>query len=189
MSNHYEHSVPPDSLTDAKVIVDLGCHKGEVSEILLDRYEEAHVLSVEMVSEYANIAKARLKKFGERSRVINAAIGYPAREAAAVERQQQSSLVKGAGTIVITLDTLLNCVSLGDQTIDFMKMDIEGEELNVLSGGGEWVQRTTHLLVEVHKNPVSVAQWMLENLGYKVVPRLKDPEWSNHLWCTLDKPT
>lgn len=184
MSNHYEHSVPPDSLTDAKVIVDLGCHKGEVSEILLDRYEDALVVSVEMVSEYANIAKARLEKFGKRSRVINAAIGYPAREAASIDRQQQSHLMEGAGTSVITIDTLLDYVGLWDETIDFMKMDIEGEEMNVLDGGGEWVQRTTHLLVEVHRNPVSEAKELLQELGFEVAPRLKDPEWSNHLWCT-----
>lgn len=56
------------------------------------------------------------------------------------------------------------------EEISYIKMDIEGEELFVLQDGGDWVEKTKSIGVEVHEDYVSINDVAnaLDSLGFIV---------------------
>lgn len=117
------------------------------------------------------------------------------------EHSQQSSLLKshpiGAGdqtpavttnvvpVSVVTLDQI--AAMFGHMTVDFVKIDVEGSEAEVLAGIRGEAFRKARMLIEVHdrKQEVGVE---LERLGYtemRIKPHPIASAHPNHLWIFL----
>jgi hypothetical protein len=61
--------------------------------------------------------------------------------------------------------------SLNLQDVGFVKIDVEGHELDVLRGGAETIQRNRpHLLIEVRENHLTEIRDLLLAWGYREVP-------------------
>jgi hypothetical protein len=70
----------------------------------------------------------------------------------------------------VTLDALLDSLA-PNQTVDYLKVDIEGGERELFRAGGSWSERTRVLKVEVHE-PYSVSECIadLSRLGFSATP-------------------
>lgn len=82
-----------------------------------------------------------------------------------------------------TLDEALNSMQTRDGIVDFVKMDIEGQELPVLTGPGAWPHRIRNLLVECHgindddtERNTEIIKRALIYKGFNV--KRHEPHWS-----------
>jgi FkbM family methyltransferase len=151
---------PPASVPfDAKLIIDAGCNAGFSTGLLAEGWPLARVVGIEMNPETAARGAANVANMGPRVSVTQAALGYPARwshytdtSASAVnaltDYPRDTGVVKPIA--IHTLDEVLDDLGLADQQIDFLKLDIEGAEKELLAGGGAWVERTRVIVCEVH---------------------------------------
>lgn len=192
MSRPYEHHfLPPVGLVprDAAWVVDVGCNEGWSSAVMAGEWPAANVLGIELDPDVA--AKA-LARFDAHSRVtvVNAAVGWPPRfETAWVhESSTHTSLYKPGGqqleVRVRDLDEVINEWCGSTEELDYVELDIEGAELEVLSGPCLWAARTRVVAVECHgasENPDGVptvtdhvpgaceVERVLEMLGFELV--------------------
>lgn len=65
--------------------------------------------------------------------------------------------------------------------VDFIKMDIEGAELEIFQTDNRWSNIVKSILVEVHNGKIKEAWSALEALGYKCISH--KPHWSA-IWAT-----
>jgi FkbM family methyltransferase len=119
--------------------------------------------------------------------ILNQAIGWP--EGWATAHIDPTSSVStltpyqhrdtsGRKVRVLSLDSVLDLE--GFDTVDFMKIDIEGAELLLLEST-EWLEKTKTFLVECHSEEAIERYKNLE--GFRVEPLLDDPAWGNHLFA------
>jgi FkbM family methyltransferase len=83
-----------------------------------------------------------------------------------------------------TLDQAINAMNTDDGCVDFVKMDIEGEEYLTLENDGAWPERINNLLVECHgideddtKSKTELIKKKLERKGFEVIKH--EPHWSS----------
>jgi len=76
----------------------------------------------------------------------------------------------GKGSIKVTFDTLDDIVkNIGVNRIDFIKIDVEGSELNVIKGGLKSINKfKPNMIIEVRKCNLKRLKKMLLNVGYSV---------------------
>ncbi len=145
----YQH--PP--LADARRILDLGACTGLATFFLADLYPGAKIVAIEPAP--ANY-QALLDNVGELPNVICRQLAIWDRPGRVRIRDPHAASwaatvgEDGAGPEVqaATLPELLD--ELGWETVDLVKMDIEGAERRVLQAGG-WLRRTRALLIELHE--------------------------------------
>jgi len=69
----------------------------------------------------------------------------------------------------LNLDYLLDILHGLPEKIDYIKMDIEGSEKEVLKVGGRWPLRTKCIQVELHDYPIEEAKNDLKALGFEII--------------------
>lgn len=181
-----KHFWPPDGLVsqDASFFVDVGANVGFTTGLLADQWKNAKILGIEMNPTTAQRARNNLVEFGERITIIEAAIGFPEREDVGIfsacntmDHIQKYNVEIGIANIikVITLDTCLKETKLDDRIIDFLKIDVEGAEWEIIEDNGKWVDRTKVICVEIHNSaerdkilPDDFVKKM-EGLGFKTI--------------------
>jgi FkbM family methyltransferase len=136
------------------VIVDIGAHSGLFSAFALERAPNARAICVEPLHAMAPFIRRNLAGLG-RWTLVSAAISDHAGGATfhAAKSSQESSLISGTirspshktAVETMTLDEL--CRDLVQ--IDVMKIDVQGAEHLVLSGGRSTLPRVRTLLIEV----------------------------------------
>jgi FkbM family methyltransferase len=151
--------IPPDG---PRVIVDIGAHYGHTTKEYLDRYPWARVLAFE--PDAANFAKAAevLAAYGERVRLIKAAVSSAGGEATlhvnshdgthsllAIGEQRYwagyANEIDQKSVECVTLDAVAQAQGLDH--IDILKMDIQGGELEALRGAEHLLRRHAISLV------------------------------------------
>jgi len=168
-------------------IVDGGANIGFASRVFAHRWPAAQIVAVEL--EAGNVEALRKNcemlpqiqvrhaaLWGDRGTVgIDpgefGALGFRASDAAA-----------GARVPAVPLDELFD--ELGWDTVDLVKIDIEGAEREVLSSAPRWIDRVTHLVVELHdrfapgcteafEQAISTGDWSVRPYGeYLVASRM-----------------
>jgi FkbM family methyltransferase len=144
-----EH-VRPDDL----VIVDVGAHSGLFTAFALERAPRASALAIEPEVAMEPIIRRNLAHHTE-WRLVQAAVSVAAGEAVfyrAASSQESSlfpttirSAVQSMTVPTVTLDEL--CRDF--ERVDVLKVDVQGAEHLVLSGGRETIPRVRTLLIEV----------------------------------------
>jgi len=70
---------------------------------------------------------------------------------------------------VDTLDNILHNAGFSDAKIDFMKIDVEGAEVEVLKGAEETLKRTSYLQIEVLKDNVKEVKRILNGSFREII--------------------
>jgi FkbM family methyltransferase len=148
---HRLHLPPVD---DVRLIWDLGANIGLTMAHYAATFPEARVVGVELDGANAALCRSNVAPWADRTEVIEAAVwssdgsvayaSEPGNEwAAHVE-------AGGAGSArAISLDTLAAGLDEGE-LVDFVKVDVEGAERELLTRNTEWASRVRSLTVEVH---------------------------------------
>lgn len=179
------HHLPPSSLPahELRVVWDLGANAGLTMAHMATLLPHARIVGVELDEENQLLCRSNIVDWGERCEVIHAAV-WVADGTVAYERpagQEQSFHVSAdplpdesdhAGSApAISLDTLLKRTG---SPVDYVKMDIEGAEMQVLKQSTSWAEHVRSIKVEVHA-PYTVEQCTadLRRLGFQTEPIAK----------------
>jgi len=150
------YHLPPVSLPQDAVILDLGANVGYTAIDFAVRYPQAKIIAVELDDQNVGIAERNLHVVGDRCTLVRAAVWAETKEVSYGGDSTCGFHVLIAGevapsyrrTAAVTVDDLLSRFSI--DRVDYLKMDIEGAEASVLTPGAPWMRVVDVLKVEVH---------------------------------------
>jgi FkbM family methyltransferase len=163
---------------DAAFIVDLGANIGLTMADFAVRHPGARVLGVELDAANAELCRLNTAPWASRCSVVQAAVWHedgevqysraPGDEWGFRVEQERSA---GVATVrSISLGTLLGA-ERDRRPVDYLKMDIEGAEREVLRANTGWASLVRRIGVEVHA-PYTVEDGLadLAALGFRPEP-------------------
>jgi FkbM family methyltransferase len=141
-----------------RVIIDGGANIGTSSIAFARRWPEAKVFAVEMEAENFKILSDNTKAF-QNIKPIQAALAANTRPIEIFDRHtgpwgytivETTNAKQSTGQLVgsVTLDDLMQQYNLA--AIDILKLDIEGAEKEIFLAGGEWINKTKIIAIELH---------------------------------------
>jgi FkbM family methyltransferase len=170
--------LPPPELHAPELIVDLGSNIGLTMVDFCFLFPQARVIGVELDQDSAALARQNVEPWSDRITIVEAAIwsedgtvSYGRRpDDAWAHRVGSAARGQEASVRAMKLDALLDSLA-PDQTIDYLKVDIEGGERELFRAGGRWSERVRVLKVEVHE-PYTVTECIadLSRLGLSASP-------------------
>lgn len=178
--------LPPAPLPDRPVILDLGSNCGYTIAHYKHLYPRARIIGVEMDED--NLALARRNVDGlEDVELLHGAVSHKdgivsynkqAKEDA--YRIEYGEVTHRKTVKALTIPSILQRYGL--TRVDFLKLDIEGEEVNLFrpANGLSWLDAVQSLNMEVHAEP-AVLQEMLAVLGQRGFRAWKD----THHWSAI----
>ncbi|HEY8581608.1 MAG TPA: FkbM family methyltransferase [Capillimicrobium sp.] len=151
------HTPPPEARPqDVRWIVDLGANIGLTIAHNAVRYPHARFLAVELDPANAALARRNIEPWADRVELIEAAVwtedgvDVPYAREPGNEYGFHVTLDAGGPTQrSLSIDTLLTRLP-ADARVDFMKMDLEGIEPQVLTERVDWAARVDAIRVEIH---------------------------------------
>jgi FkbM family methyltransferase len=168
----YLDPLPPGRLEGGAVILDLGANIGASSALLAATFSEARIVAIEPDDENAGLCRHNLKPWHDRCEVVKAA-AWPIDATLRLGGDNSATLSVGADegahqVAAVAMSTLVERYAERDG-IDFIKMDVEGAEQEILSKSTEWAGRVRCISVEVHP-PYTVEECTadLRRLGFQV---------------------
>jgi FkbM family methyltransferase len=177
------YHLPPADLK-IRTILDLGSNIGLTIAHYASLYPEARVLGIEMDPGNAEVCRSNIAPYAGRCEVLVAAAWKEDGEISYggdTEWGFRITPESGGGSCrarAFSVSSLID--QLGTSCVDFVKMDIEGAEREVLADAGKWSGRVRCLKVEVHP-PYTVAACVrdLECAGMRCEVQ------QNHFGCVL----
>lgn len=144
-----EIAVKPDS-----ICIDIGCHKGEILSLILKQAPKGGHYAFEPIPQFYEYLKA---KYGKKNHVFSFALSdkigettfqyvknAPAYSGMLKRRYEiNNPIIEEITVKTITLDEILGY----NQKIDFIKIDVEGAELNVLKGARKVIANSKPLVI------------------------------------------
>jgi FkbM family methyltransferase len=180
---HRFHLPPNDVISDdPALILDLGANIGCTMAHLACRYPQASIVGVELDAENASLCRQNILPWKERCRVVDGAVWAEDGEVQYERRKgAEDGFVAGSPSQensremqtakAISLNTLVAAVCTSGQIIDYIKMDIEGAELEVMRNNTEWAARVRCIKIELHGNYSKADCIMdLQRLGFEAWP-------------------
>jgi FkbM family methyltransferase len=175
------YHLPPPELDPRTIhtILDLGANIGVSMSHLATRFPAARIVGVELDAANAELCRRNVATWGERCTVVHGAV-WPRDEEVAYVAQgvgeeafhaapsgEQPAASATRRTAGVSLQTLIERELPEGVVVDFVKMDIEGAEREVLTENAGWAQRVRAMIVEVHP-PYDVEGCIgdLEALGF-----------------------
>ncbi len=176
------YHLPPPDLLPIESILDLGSNIGLTMVHYAALFPNAKILGAELDAGNYWVAKKNIEQFGERCRIVHAAVWHEPGEVpyGGVRESGYAVIIKEGEKVkdkvrAVTVDALID--KLGVPMVDFVKMDIEGAEREVIRNAGSWIGRVRCLKVEVH--PDKASQWYSVDDCYSDLTRLG-------MRCTFD---
>jgi FkbM family methyltransferase len=177
-----QYHLPPPQLPAPATILDLGSNIGLTMAHYAALYPEARILGIELDHENCELARKNVQPYGERCELIHGALWHePGEVSYGGFRESGYAVLEDAPLAVVkdvapayTMEMLLD--RLGVEIADFVKMDIEGAEKQVLAHASSWIGRVLCLKVEVH--PAKAG-------GYTAADCIRDLE-SHGVVCSMD---
>jgi len=164
--------LPPEqiALRDVRRIWDLGANIGLTMAHLALKCPDAQIVGVELDAENAALCRRNVTPWAARCRVVEAAVWESDKEIVygrrkgdelgfAVEKGRDSG-ADGLRAKALALNSLRNG---SEDLIDYVKMDIEGAERQVLRANTQWAEGVRSIKVEVH--PPYTVQECRQDLG------------------------
>jgi FkbM family methyltransferase len=157
------YHLPPTPLRRGAVILDLGANVGYTMSDFAHRFPECRVIGYELDEGNAALATMNTKSFGSRCRVHCGAIWHKSgvihyggdEEWGFRVMADGNSSANGRSAPAYTLNDVLASHQL--ESIDYIKMDIEGAEAHVLHENASWLRLVDSIKVEVHE-PATIKQ-------------------------------
>ena len=162
MANYHPFDQVPKSIK-ARLILDVGANVGDVTVAALKSYPECHVICFEPVNSTFNILEKRLKPYAHRVTVYNEALSsisgnteinitsFHGANSLSPQSSMHSALnpqVREIGKETISMVRLDDIArSFPNKTIDIMKIDVEGHELDVIVGGKSFIQNNVDTII------------------------------------------
>ena len=168
-----EH-LPPPLGREPAVVLDLGANIGLTMAHFATLYPAARIVGAELDPDNAALCQQNTAPWRDRCEVISAGVwvsdgnvAYVRREGREVSHAITEASVEGTeSATAISLDSLLDRAGVNGR-VDYVKMDIEGAEREVLRAGQSWAPRVRTIKVEIHP-PYSAreCQQDLDALGF-----------------------
>lgn len=189
----HQFHVPPKDVfrKGSSLILDLGSNIGCTIAHLACLYPQAQVVGVELDSANAGLCRHNIAPWEDRCRVIEGAVWaedgdvqYEHREGCEDGLSVGAKSGDGRGRLrtvqALSLNTIISEVCSPGQTVDYVKMDIEGAEREILGRNTDWAARVRSIKVELHgdySKQDCVAD--LQRLGFRA--------WAdnNHALCVV----
>lgn len=162
---------------DFRTALDIGAHVGLWARGLCDVFED--VICFEPYAPFAKIIRENAPHAEIWCCALGDQPGYMALEVVS-ENTGMTHLIKGStGNIEVkTLD------SLEFQNVDFMKIDVEGFELEVIKGAKETIDKWSPVIIVEQKEkyadpengPRAAVKFLIHEMGYQPVEKVVD-DW------------
>jgi len=149
--NHFHN--PPSNLDRDAIILDLGSNVGYTLVNLHYYYPNAKFIGVEMDKENYDFAMKNVTHI-KNCVLINAACWKNGGEITYCGKESNSFSICTSNYTnqkhvkAITIDQIMNYTNI--EYIDFIKMDIEGAETEVICNFGNWINKTNSMNIELH---------------------------------------
>jgi FkbM family methyltransferase len=152
-----QYHLPCRRLSKPACIVDLGANVGYTVAHFGHLYPEARILAVEMDLGNVELCLQNTARLGPRVAIVQAAIWssdgfvrYGGNEVngLSVSREAEIDNPLAGRAPSRTLRSVFDAYRV--EKVDFLKMDIEGAEAEVLRGVGEWGHCVEQIAVEIH---------------------------------------
>jgi FkbM family methyltransferase len=149
--------LPPRPLPADACVVDLGANVGYTAAHFASLYPAGRVIAVEMDGANAVLATRNLAAFGPRVQLLQAAVWSEDGEISYTGGEEQGFRAAPLDAPGPGLQTKVPARSIDSifrqfavETVDYLKMDIEGAEAVVLDGPLDWARRVRAMKVEIH---------------------------------------
>lgn len=148
-----------DGLTDVRTIVDAGGNCGYSSAYFLSRFRQARVIAVEPDADNFALMEANLAPWGDRIACVQAALWSrnttlqfeDESTGAGNEWGRQTTEISASASVAVPavdMPTLMD--RYGIETIDLLKVDIEGAETELFAAKPAWLARVRNIVIELH---------------------------------------
>lgn len=145
------YHLPPQDLGSPQMIWDLGCNIGLTMRQMAHRFQRATVVGVDLDPENLALAEENLAPVADRCVLLEGAIWPESGELSYARDGGEDAYKVSEGAAekatAITLDDLLE--RFGPP--DYVKMDIEGAESEVLTRNTSWAPSVGKMSVECHQ--------------------------------------
>jgi FkbM family methyltransferase len=156
---HRYHLPPPEASADGgvKVVWDLGANIGLTMAHMAELHPHARVFGVELDADNARLAERNVEPWAERATVVAAAVWVEDGEV----RYHRHASASGYNVVADerpegdtaaparSLDSLFAEHTPGEQ-VDYLKMDVEGSEFELLKRNTGWAAAVRTIQVEAH---------------------------------------
>jgi len=147
--------VPMLHLPGVRTIVDLGSNIGLVAAYFLTNYPDSRLLAVEADPSNFALCRTNLERYGKRVQAVNAAI-WSSNGQVQLKRFRdyyatQTEPVDNSSAVIVPaqdMQTLLAAFTI--DTIDLLKVNIEGAELELFRSRVDWLNRVNSVVIELH---------------------------------------
>ena len=149
---HKEYNVPVDF--SPKTIIDLGANVGYASVYFANRFPDAKIFAVEPEENNYQQAKKNTEAYPNIT-LVKGAVWHKSEHISVVDNglgEAGFMIISGEGPNSVKAYTVQEIMGLmGTNSIDILKIDIEGAEKEIFETGAEdWVPKTKVLIVETH---------------------------------------
>ena len=173
---HNKYHRPPAELGSSPNILDLGANIGLSAIDLKIQYPDAKIIGVEMDLRNCEIASSNVQSL-DNVQMLHRAVWYESTvihydantdvDAFQIDINKNSD---EAGKTAVPSITITEAINLfGEKHVDFIKLDIEGAENEVLTKNNDWLDSVGCMNIEIHdKDFFETAFRVLEKFGFTV---------------------
>lgn len=164
---HYDYPELPEN---PKVIVDLGANIGLATIFFRQRYPSASIISLEPSRDNFDILRVNTKA-DSRIQILQKAIGpmngfvklcNPNAKADSFRFEPVDREYEGV-VETWSMPTLMRELSI--ETVDILKIDIEGAEMQLFLGNRDWLRMVRSILIEVHEAIVPGVSKLIQEIA------------------------
>jgi FkbM family methyltransferase len=168
-----QYHLPPEEASNPATILDLGSNIGLTVAHYAVTYPEAVIVGIEMDPEAATLASRNVARWGDRCSIVSGAVsthaGVGSFDREAGDEWGFKLSRPHTGSISVETYSVGDLVARLGGAVDFLKMDVEGTEAELLAEATEWTQSVKAISVEIH--PPAEIDWCedrLTQLGFSV---------------------
>ena len=161
IQNLVRHECLPCGLKP-RYVIDAGGYIGDSAALYLSKWPNCRCIVLEPSANH-EIASKNLAPYGKRVRLLKAFLGRHSGTGSVEEALSGSKIDSLNGDIpIITVEQVLDLIPGGKA--DFLKIDIEGAELELLRPPISWISRIDSLAIELHGPEIErpVKLWLSE---------------------------